>query len=105
MHLMMPHVVEGRHVKDYIIELKFNDGTVRIVDFEPYIDRGGIFSDLKDEEYFKKFFIDLNTVCWPNGADIAPERLYELGKLVENQDSKPPQASIREQRVASTLLT
>ena len=86
MHFI-PHVVEGKHVKDYTIEVKFNDGTVRIVDFRPYVDRGGIFSELKDQEYFKRFFIDLNTVCWPNGADVAPERLYELGKPVEHQDS------------------
>jgi hypothetical protein len=76
----IPHVIDGRHIKGYTIEVKFNDGTIRLVDFKPYVDRGGIFSELRDEEYFKKFFIDLNTVCWPNGADVAPERLYELGE-------------------------
>ena len=80
----IPHIVEGRHVKDYMIEVKFNDGTIRIVDFRPYINRGGIFSELKDQEYFRRFFIDLNTVCWPNGADVAPERLYELGEPLES---------------------
>lgn len=78
----IPHVVEGRHVKDHMVEIKFNDGTVKIVDFQHYIDKGGIFSQLKDKEYFKRFFIDLNTICWPNGADVAPERLYELGRSV-----------------------
>ena len=80
----IPHVVEGRHVQDYMIEVKFNDGTVRIIDFRPYINRGGIFSELKDQEYFRRFFIDLNTACWPNGADVAPERLYELGEPLES---------------------
>ena len=73
----MPHVVEAEHVKDYLIKVKFNDGTEKLMDFSSYIDRGGIFSKLKDTAYFKKFFVDLNTVCWPNGADIAPETLYE----------------------------
>ena len=79
----MPHVVEGKHVKDYMVEIKFNDGSVKIVDFQHYIGKGGIFSQLKRKEYFKRFFIDLNTICWPNGADVAPERLYELGKSVK----------------------
>ena len=74
----MPHVVEAKHVKDYFIKVKFNDGVEKVVDFTSYINRGGIFTELKDKGYFKRFFIDLNTVCWPNGADIAPETLYKL---------------------------
>jgi hypothetical protein len=62
----MPHVVEAEHVKDYLIKVKFNDGTKKLVDFSPYINKGGIFAKLKDKGYFKRFFVDLNTVCWPN---------------------------------------
>ncbi len=75
----IPHVLEAEYVKGYKVKLKFNDETQKIVDLESYVEKGGVFSELKDKEYFKKFFIDLNTLCWPNGADIAPERLYEIG--------------------------
>ena len=74
----MPHIVEATHVNDYLIKVRFDDGSKKVIDFNAFISRGGIFSELKDKEYFKKFFTDLNTVCWPNGADIAPETLYEL---------------------------
>jgi len=79
---MIPHVIEAEYVKDYIIKIRFDDGSVKVVDLEPYTKRGGVFNKFFDKEFFKKFFIDLNTLCWPNGADIAPERLYKIGKEV-----------------------
>jgi len=81
----IPHVVEAEYIKNYTIKLKFSDGSIKMVSLESYVERGGVFSSLKDKEFFKNFFIDLNTLCWPNGADIAPERLYEIGKKVSNE--------------------
>ncbi len=79
----MPHVIDAVYLEDYLIRITFNDGQIKVVDFQPYAKRKGVFSLLKDKTYFRKFFIDLHTVCWPNGADVAPERLYELGQPVE----------------------
>ena len=78
---LIPHVVDARHIAGYKIEICFDDGRKGVVDLSAYPSKGGVFAPLSDPEYFKKFFIDLNTLCWPNGADIAPERLYE--KLVQ----------------------
>lgn len=82
--LTIPHVVEAEYIKDYMIKLRFDDGSVKIVDLEPYTKRGGVFSSFSNKEFFKTFYIDLNTLCWPNGADIAPERLYEIGQVLRD---------------------
>ncbi|MEE8408335.1 MAG: DUF2442 domain-containing protein [Myxococcota bacterium] len=72
-------IVDHSNLKDLVLELTFNDGSIKDVDFLPYVERGGVFEPLSDPIYFQKFFLDLNTVCWPNGADVSPERLYEIG--------------------------
>jgi len=82
---MFPHVINAEYVKDYTIKIWFDDGSLKVVNLESYIKRGGVFSTFSDKEFFKKFFVDLNTLCWPNGADIAPERLYEIGEEVHNE--------------------
>ncbi len=83
---MIPHVIEAKYAGEYRIRVYFEDGSVKIVDLEQYVKRGGVFSLFVDKEFFKKFFVDLNTLCWPNGADIAPEKLYEIGKEVREQN-------------------
>ena len=72
----IPAVIQATHRSDYQIDLVFNDGSVGTVDFAQWLD-GPIFEPLKDRAYFMRFFVDGGTVAWPNGADIAPETLYE----------------------------
>jgi hypothetical protein len=73
---IIPTVIRATYRGDYRIELVFQDGVQAIVDFTQWLD-GPVFEPLRDREYFKRFFIDGGTVAWPNGADIAPETLYE----------------------------
>ena len=77
---MLPSVTKAKYVKDYLIEVKFNDGTKKTIDFEPWLS-GPIFKPLRNKEYFEKFFVDGPTIAWPNGADIAPETLHEAGRV------------------------
>lgn len=72
----IPVVIGAKHKGHYLIEVEFDNGVKKIIDFEHWLD-GPIFEPLKDKAYFKSFFIDGGTVAWPNGADIAPETLLE----------------------------
>jgi hypothetical protein len=75
---MFPHVIEANYVKDHVIHLRFQDGIAGEVDLADRL-FGEIFEPLKEPVYFRQFRVDpdLQTLVWPNGADFAPEFLYE----------------------------
>jgi hypothetical protein len=75
----LPIVIRAEARTGYEIHLTFNDGLEATVDFLRWLD-GPVFEPLKDTAYFKRFFLDGGTVAWPNGADVAPETLYETAK-------------------------
>jgi hypothetical protein len=78
----LPLVIEAEYQGDFRIRITFNDRSVKIVDFEEWLE-GPVFEPLKDREYFRQFFIEGGTVNWPNGADIAPETLYDARAVSE----------------------
>ena len=75
----LPTVVHAKYDGAFRIHLTFNDSLQGTVDLESWLE-GPIFEPLKDRTYFQQFFLDGGTVVWPNGADIAPETLYEAVK-------------------------
>jgi hypothetical protein len=70
-------IVEAKYVSNYSIYLVFNDGTKGEVDLSNKL-VGPIFTPLKSMDLFKEFRINSWTLEWPNGADLAPEFLYDL---------------------------
>ncbi len=65
-------------MEGYRLWLRFNDGTSGTVDMSDEL-WGPMFEPLKDKTLFAQAALDpeLETVTWPNGADLAPEFLYE----------------------------
>ncbi len=74
---MFLEIIQASYINDYKLSLKFNDGAEMTVDLEHELN-GTIFNPLKDKSKFMKFTIVFNTIEWENGADFAPEYLYEL---------------------------
>lgn len=75
---MTPDLIKASYISDYKVLLTFDNGKSGVVDFSKYISKGGIFSELKEIEFFKKFIIDpeVFVLKWPNNIDIAPEEIY-----------------------------
>jgi len=88
---ILPRVVRAAHDEGHRIHLTFNDGTEGVVDFASWLS-GPVFEPLKDVQYFERFFLDGGTVAWPNGADIAPETLYEAALATRSNRRMEPTA-------------
>ena len=63
--------------KGHVFHIAFDDGSAAEVDFKEYVGKGPVFEPLRDLDYFRQARIECGTIAWPNGADIAPETLYE----------------------------
>ncbi|NEP10251.1 MAG: DUF2442 domain-containing protein [Symploca sp. SIO2C1] len=73
-------VEDAEYLEEYKVKVWFRDGSVKIVDLESQL-TGEMFEPLKDVELFAqlRYDQDASTIVWTNGADIAPEFLYEAG--------------------------
>jgi len=82
------------------ISLTFDDKKTKVVDIEPYLDKG-IFLALRDPDYFNLVKVKYDTIVWPNKADFCPDVLYEIGK--EIQEKETPIKSLPKRRKQNTV--
>jgi hypothetical protein len=89
----IPHVERVDVVRSHTLELHFDDGLVRTLEFlRPQ--EGPMVAPLNDPEFFARATVDHGTVAWPNGLDLDP--------VVLHGDRKPVgRALFREVRTVS----
>lgn len=71
LHRIVEVEVTGKHR----LSLEFDDGVSGELDASNW-DWRGVFEPLSDPAYFARVELDpeLGSICWPIGADVAPER-------------------------------
>jgi hypothetical protein len=75
---MLYRIVKLSVLPKYKLQIEFEDGTAGIVDLADDL-HGAMFEPLKDEAFFRKASLDeFGVVCWPNGADYAPDAMYDI---------------------------
>jgi hypothetical protein len=75
----MLHIKSAKYLSGYKLWIAFDDGTSGEVDLANEL-KGSMFEPLKDLAEFQNVSVDpeLETIVWPNGADLAPEFLKAL---------------------------
>lgn len=83
-------VTDFEVVDDYTIWVEFDDGSERVINFEPTL-YGPVFGPLRDPAIFEQVKLDevFGTLEWPTGADIDPMVLYDwpehVGRIIERR--------------------
>lgn len=76
---MRPKAIDVKPLKNYMLEIIFDNGEKKIFDVKPYLNFK-TFVELKDENKFNKVKIAGLSIEWENGADICPDELYNKSK-------------------------
>lgn len=74
-------VVAVEPLREMCLRVRFIDGTSGEVRLRSFIESsqvsGTIFEPLRDPEFFRQVRVELGAVAWPNGADLAPDAMYD----------------------------
>lgn len=75
-HLLIK-VISFKIVGPYTLQIAFEDGQERIINFEPVL-YGFYYGPLRDLSLFNQVRLDpeIHTLVWPNDADFDPATLY-----------------------------
>ncbi len=74
----MWHTVSVEPLGNYHLHVVFEDGVEGCIDLSERL-FGPVFEPLQDPHLFSQVFVDeFGVICWPNGADLAPDAVYEM---------------------------
>ena len=76
---MIIHVTQVEVVGPHSLDLTFDNGIRKRVNLRHEL-YGEVFQPLRDPAYFAQAYLDPDsrTVTWPNGADLAPDFLFQM---------------------------
>jgi hypothetical protein len=70
---------------EYTLKVEFEDGLKGTVLLKDRL-FGPMFEPLRDKRFFAQVSVDpYGTICWPNGADLAPDAMYRRTKEANGQ--------------------
>jgi hypothetical protein len=71
-------VTDARALPEYRLWVRFSDATEGEADLKDFVaaDPRPIVSELRDARAFSAIRVEMDTVVWDNGFDLAPEFLY-----------------------------
>ncbi len=96
---MLNHIKSIQAEPEYHLQLIYEDGKVISADFQPIINRGGVFSPLADPEFFRSAALDAQgrAVVWPGELEFCADALRLQGEQETYQSTPAARISQEEQ--------
>ncbi|MGE0274943.1 MAG: DUF2442 domain-containing protein [Nitrospiraceae bacterium] len=83
-HVVPWRVVSVTAVPDFRLDVTFVDGTTGEVDLQTFLSgaqvKGTVFEPLREPTVFAQVRVVMGAVQWPNGAELAPDAMYDAIK-------------------------
>jgi hypothetical protein len=81
---MMIRITNAKYLGGFQVELFFSDGITGVFDGKKLLQRKGtLLEPLRDESFFKRFFVDAGALAWPHGLELSPSRLHQICRHYE----------------------
>lgn len=102
---MYLRVKEARYVPRYRVDIKFNDGTHRVVDFGPFLKqaRNPMFTKYRRPKEFKTFHIQDGDLMWGDFEMIFPIMDLYQGNILKGEVTAPAHFALSD--AVSTVKT
>jgi Protein of unknown function (DUF2442) len=73
----MIKVVHAQWAGDSKVALSFSDGSDGVYDFANVLAKDTVLTQpLRNVDTFKRFFLELGALCWPNGLEFSASKLH-----------------------------
>ena len=72
---MNPRIQSAEYISHNQVRLVFKNGECRLFDFSPYLNYP-VYQPLNNEDFSKQVKVEHGTICWDNGIDFDPDRVY-----------------------------
>jgi hypothetical protein len=105
---MYLRVVEAKYVPRYQVDIAFNDGTHRVVDFDPFLKqaRNPMFTKYRRLKEFKSFHIHDGDLMWGDYEMIFPIMDLYCDNILKVEEAEPSHLVLSETAApAKTILT
>lgn len=78
----MIKIIQAHYLQQRVLRLYFSDKSYGDYDLQPLLDRQTELTlPLNDETYFRRYYLELGALAWPNGLELSPTNIHR--KLAE----------------------